>query len=182
MTNLPIPLPESKNLYIIPADIPTLEAALKGDDHLQKYLNIKVPKNWSAFGPGALKHSLDKLKENASESGWWSYLPVHKNDNTLIGLCGFKGSPNQDGMVEIGYEISEAYRLQGYATELAEALISHAFSYPQINKVQAHTLGSENASSKVLSKCGFKKMEEILDKDHGVIWRWEISKAIKVPD
>ncbi|MBK7428886.1 MAG: GNAT family N-acetyltransferase [Saprospiraceae bacterium] len=169
----------SSRLALIPADIPILEAALAGNDVLQDYLKVNIPDVWSIFGPEALQYSLDKLRESISEAGWWSYLPILIVDNTLVGFCGFKGSPNQEGMVEIGYEIAESYRQQGLATELAETLILHAFSTPGIKMVQAHTLGAENASTKVLSKCGMKKMEEINDPEDGIIWRWEI---LKVPD
>lgn len=167
---------KTPRLSIIPADIPILEAALAGNVTLKDYLKVYVPENWTIFGPRAFQHSLDKLRSSDSETGWWSYLPVLTEEKILIGLCGFKGAPNQEGMVEIGYEIAESYRQQGLATELAEALIAHAFSFPEVKTVQAHTLGAENASTKVLSKCGLKKIEEITNQDHGIIWRWELAK------
>ncbi len=167
---------KSPRLSIIPADIPILEVALSGNEALKNYLKVTVPDVWTIFGPQALQHSLDKLRSSVTDSGWWSYLPVHTETNTLIGFCGFKGAPNQSGMVEIGYEIAEDYRQQGLATELAQALILHAFSFLEIKMVQAHTLGEVNASTTVLSKCGMKKMEEVNDPEDGVIWRWEITK------
>lgn len=167
---------KSPRLSIIAADIPILEAALSGNAALKDYLKVNVPDVWTIFGPQALQHSLDKLRKSDADSGWWSYLPVLRETNTLIGFCGFKGAPNQSGMVEIGYEIAEDYRQQGLATELAQALILHAFSFPEIKVVQAHTLGEENASTRVLGKCGMKKMEEVNDPDDGIIWRWEINK------
>ena len=40
---------------------------------------------------------------------------------TLIGSCGFKGKL-VDGKVEVGYEITEVYRSNGYATEILNLL------------------------------------------------------------
>ena len=53
----------------------------------------------------------------------------------MIGTCAYKGKPDANGMVEIGYEIIPDYRLQGYATEAALALINHAFQFPGIQKI-----------------------------------------------
>lgn len=166
----------SKNLNIIACDQLILEAAIKGNNELSVCIDAIVPENWSQFGARALQYSLDKLKSSENEKGWWSYLPIHKNNNTLIGLCGFKGQPNENGQVEIGYEIKEEYRNKGLATELANSLIDHAFNFENINMILAHTLGETNASTKVLSNCGFEKTEDIDGKDLGILWKWELKR------
>lgn len=122
------------------------------------------------------RYALDKLKSGEREFGWWTYLPIHKAENKLIGSCGYKGQPNEDGEVEIGYEIKSEYRNKGLATELAKALVENAFNFDTVNSVQAHTLGEVNASTKVLSKCGFQKTDEIEDKENGAIWKWELKR------
>jgi ribosomal-protein-alanine N-acetyltransferase len=42
--------------------------------------------------------------------------------------------------------------------------------HKRVKNIIAHTLGEENASTKVLTKCGFRKVEEINDPEDGVIW------------
>ena len=61
----------------------------------------------------------------------------------LLGTCGYKGSP-EDGMVEIGYEMHEDYRLQGLTTEAAKALINFAFADPNVETVRAHTISFDD--------------------------------------
>lgn len=46
----------------------------------------------------------------------------------------------------------------------------------RVTNIIAHTLGEENASTKVLTKCGFRKVEEINDPEDGVIWQWRLNK------
>ncbi len=167
---------ETKQLILLPGDRETLEKAIRGNGPLEKHLNVQVPDSWTEFGVRALQYSLNKILENEQEAGWWTYLPIHKADQKLIGSCGFKGSPNEEGIVEIGYEIMKPYRNKGLATELAQALVEHAFSYDQVKAVQAHTLGEVNASTHVLSKCGFSKVTELDDADNGKIWKWELIK------
>ena len=101
-----------------------------------------------------------------------------KKTKTLLGSCGYKGDP-KNGMVEIGYEVAAPFRGWGLATEMAKALIHAAFKSNGVEYVQAHTLAEENESCSVLKKSGMKKMEELADPDDGVLWRWEIRKAIE---
>ena len=79
-------------------------------------------------------------------------------------------------MVEIGYEVAESYQNQGLATEMAQALIDHAFQDERVQVVQAHTLAEENASVKVLRRCGMQFMETGFDPDEGEVWRWEVRR------
>lgn len=153
-----------------------LEIALKGNDELEKHLDVIVPDNWSEFGDAVLTYVHEKLSKNPTEEGWWTYFPVHKENNTLIGSGGYKGAPDEDGVVEIGYEITEAYRNQGLATEFAKALIEHAFTFKEVKKITAHTLGEINPSSKLLITCGFTKTHEINDMEDGLLWKWELDK------
>ena len=39
--------------------------------------------------------------------------------------------------------------------------------------VRAHTLPEPTASTRVLAKCGFHFVGDIVDPDYGPIWRWE---------
>jgi [ribosomal protein S5]-alanine N-acetyltransferase len=169
---------ETANLEMIPCTKEILEAAIEADNQLAGYLKVIVPDSWTEFGTGPLKYCLEKLRSE-NEQGWWTYFPIHKKDNTLVGSGGYKGKP-VEGMVEIGYEIALAYRNKGLATEFAKALIDHAFSFPDIHTVTAHTLAEVNPSTKVLSKCGFIKVDEINDPDDGLIWKWELKKTPSV--
>ena len=96
--------------------------------------------------------------------------------NVLVGSGGYKGPPTEQGMVEIGYEIAEAYRGRGFATEMAQLLVQKALEAPEVQLVQAHTLAEENASVKVLRKCGFQHVETLSDPDEGDVWRWELKR------
>ncbi len=169
---------ETERLKLIACDPEILKAAIEGNKKLSEKRGVNIAENWTEFGLTALQYSLDKLSQNADEAGWCSYFPIHKNHNTLIGSCGYKGKPDMNGTVEIGYEIAPGYRNKGFATELAKALISNALKHNNVSVIQAHTLAEENASVKVLTKCGFQKVEEIIDPDDGLIWKWQLKKPL----
>jgi RimJ/RimL family protein N-acetyltransferase len=90
-----------------------------------------------------------------------------------VGLGGFKGPADRAGEVEIGYGIAPEYRGQGLATEAAKALVDEARRCISLARVLAHTLPANNASTRVLARCGFHRTAEIKDPQDGVIWRWE---------
>ena len=91
-----------------------------------------------------------------------------------MGMGGFPGPPDSEGVAEIAYGIAPLYQGKGYATELANALIDFASSDDRVQRIRAHTLRGVNASTRVLEKCGFKKVTETIDPENGLpVWRWE---------
>lgn len=167
---------ETKNLKLISCNSEILRSAIHGNETLAKKLNVTIQDDWTEFGIEALQYSLDRLLESEKEINWWTYLPIHKQDNKLIGSGGYKGKPTSDGIVELGYEIAKTYRNRGLATEMTKGLIENAFNDKRVKSIIAHTLGHINPSTKVLTNCGFRKIEEINDPEEGIIWKWELNK------
>jgi [ribosomal protein S5]-alanine N-acetyltransferase len=89
-----------------------------------------------------------------------------------VGSCGFKGPPAEDA-VEIAYGVDPDHQGRGYASEAAAALVRFAFTHGQVRVVRAHTLPETNASTRVLTKCGFRYIGEVVDPEDGLVWRWE---------
>lgn len=98
---------------------------------------------------------------------------LRRDDRVIVGQCGFKGPPNADGMVEIAYFVEPDCRGNGYATEAAEALTVQALNHDGVRFVRAHTLPEPNASTRVLTKAGFRNVGEVIDPEDGPVWRWE---------
>ena len=96
---------------------------------------------------------------------------VHRETGRTVGSCGFKGPP-AEGVVEIAYGIDPEHQGNGYATEAAEALTNFAFAQ-NVRTVRAHTLPEANASTRVLTKCGFRHVGPVIDPEDGPVWRWE---------
>ena len=81
---------------------------------------------------------------------------------SIIGKCGFTGPPGADSAVEIAYGVAPEHQGKGYATEAAAALVSYAFSHEQVCVVRAHPRPEANASTRVLTKCGFRRVIDLL--------------------
>ena len=96
------------------------------------------------------------------------------NDSVAIGRIGFKGPPDESGMVEIAYGIEPEYQGKGYATEATIALSEYALGYAEVDVVRAHTLPKQSASTRVLEKCGFAHLGVVADPEDGAVWRFEL--------
>ena len=167
---------ENERLTLINCDEIVINAILGGKEKLSEFLNVDVATNWSEFGLDVFRYVKDKIDKHPQEVKWWSYIAKHNEDNIIIGNGGFKGKPDENGLVEIGYAIAPTYRNKGLATEMARLLVEFAFSIPEVKRVQAHTLAQENASVHVLRKCGFGKIGEMFPSHEGKIWRWLITR------
>ncbi|MGH7521574.1 MAG: GNAT family N-acetyltransferase [Gemmatimonadales bacterium] len=111
-----------------------------------------------ASGPDPWKH------------GFWV---TERNGREVVGSAGFKGPPDADGVVEIAYGVAPSCEGRGYATEAAGALLRFAAADDRVRLVRAHTLPEANASTRVLTKCGFVHIGEVIDPEDGLVWRWE---------
>lgn len=168
---------KTERLNLIPCELKHFEAfARGGENELARLLGASVADGWLVF-PEAMSFGYEFLKANPDAGSWWMYLFVKTDEKKLVGNGGFKGKPDASGVVEIGYAIAPGYEGQGLATEAAKNLIDYAFSNPQVQIVQAHTLAEENASVKVLRKLGMTFARELHDEEDGDIWQWRKSRA-----
>ena len=124
---------------------------------------------------------LARVRALTSADPWSCFFSiVHRSTDVVIGQCAYKGPPI-DGIVEIAYGVDTDYQGRGYATEAARALVVRAFDSGQVHIVRAHTLAAENASTRVLTKCGFELIGEVVEPEDGLVWRWEIDKVRRRP-
>lgn len=107
----------------------------------------------------------------------WSlgYVVVERSTGTTVGGCAFKGPPI-DGMVEVAYGIDEPHRCRGFATELTSGLARFAFDRG-MTTVRAHTKPDNGPSTRVLEKCGFTRLGDVIDPEDGLVSRWELAAS-----
>jgi RimJ/RimL family protein N-acetyltransferase len=149
----------TKNLTLIPNSLDDVRKLLEEMDAHQR---AQVSPDWLA-------------RVHAATDDAWTlgYTLMHRTTGVVIGSCGFKAPPTADGSVEIAYGVAADHQGRGYATEAAEALTAHAFNSGEVRIVRAHTLPDATASTRVLTKCGFRRIGEVVDPEDGLVVRWE---------
>ena len=161
---------------ILAAHLPRhLRALLRGTDEFENTAGLRVA---DGIRDQLLSASADFIArvESAKQPDPWQFGfgIIYTSDNMLMGMGGFSGPPDAGGFAEIAYGIAPSYQGKSYATEVARALIDFAASDPRVKRICAHTLAETNASTRVLEKCGFKKVRDTIDPENGLaVWRWE---------
>ena len=114
----------------------------------------------------AIGMKLEKMAQ-ADESAhiWHTYwLVVVAAEPFGAGLSGFKGLPDTNGEVEIGFGIDAAYQGKGYTTEAVRAMLDWAFQHPGCQSIVARDTKKWNlASLRILAKMGMTVYAETGD-------------------
>ncbi len=158
---------KTERLDLAPLNPTQLQQYLEQPDLLEQELGFPISRGIvTEIVQRAIRMKLAKMA-NADKTlfAWYTYwLLVIRSAPFGAGLVGFKGPPNQNGEVEIGYGIDQNYQGQGYMTEAVRAMISWAFKETSCCSVTAPNTKKWNlASQRVLLKAGMKAYEESED-------------------
>jgi RimJ/RimL family protein N-acetyltransferase len=147
-------IPTSR-LTLVGADASLLQADRAGPEALAAAAGAAVPANWPPehHDRRVIEWVLSSLESIPPDTPWRFYYMQLAEPRTLIGTCGIKQAPGQDGCVEIGYSVLEQFRERGLATEAAMALMDAAFA-AGASEVAAETYPSLPPSIRVMEKCG----------------------------
>ena len=150
---------ETKRLKLVPC---TPEEALAQVARMPPDQQAEVSLVWLA-----------RVRSGHADVWTLGFAMVDRATGGAIGSCGFKDGPDADGMVEIAYGVAAEHQNQGFATEAAQALVEFAFNSGLVRVVRAHTYESANNSARVLAKCGFQALGQVVEPEDGLVWRWE---------
>lgn len=108
-----------------------------------------------------VKGQLEKTVKDSEHYYWHSFwFLIRKSDRIVVGSADFKGLPNSDGEVEIGYGLGKKYEHNGYMTEAVMAMCHWALRQDGVTRVIAETELEGTASQKILERCGFVKYRQ----------------------
>ena len=100
---------------------------------------------------------------------WISYYLQDVNE--IVGICSFKGKPDEDNRVEIAYWTFEPYQGLGYGSKMCALLVEITKAYNNL-VVSAQTMPEFNASTTILTKNGFHHIGNATDSEVGEVWEW----------
>lgn len=136
-----------------------------GEGSLADAVGASVPDGWppELFDADAVAWMLGWVTDHAADARWGPYYIVLRDDaeggRTLVGTGGYKGPPDEEGRVEIGYSILPAFQRRGIAFEAVRGWVDAAFADPSVTAVIAHTYPTLVPSIGVLRKAGFQLEE-----------------------
>jgi len=142
------------------AGTPEIAAAeLEDRERFGRLLQADVPPEWP---PETLRDALPFFLElhqaHPNWSGWlgWYAIAMTGGRPVLCGSVGFKGPPNDAGMIEIGYSLLPHYRGAGLASEMVAGLVAWARGHSTVASIEAETTRDNLPSIRVLERNGFE--------------------------
>jgi RimJ/RimL family protein N-acetyltransferase len=155
---------------MIPATVALARAEIADRGRFAELLGAEVPDNWPPESAAdALDLFLGLLEANPSWVGWLGWYALEwraaRGVLVLVASAGFKGAPDADGAVEIGYSVLPQFEGRGIATEMARGLIEWARENGA-RRVLAQTTPDNEGSRAVLAKLGFVESGPGIDPGH----------------
>ena len=147
-----------------------LDLVLQSPEQVLAWIEALPPADRAEVSPDWLA----RVRATAPGDPWaLAFSMVERATGATVGSCAFKGPPDADGIVEVAYGTDPSHQGRGYATEAAGALAAFAFTSGRVRLVRAHTKPDNEASARVLAKCGFRRIGEVMDPEDGLVCRWE---------
>jgi ribosomal-protein-alanine N-acetyltransferase len=152
----------TERLLLRPLDRVTLLNLSKGMIVGPSLEGTKVSNGWPLSELlEAVPVMFNDLSDDPSSFGWHAWVVVNKATGEVIGDVGFKGPPDENGVVEIGFSIMPEHRGKGYAKEAVKAMTDHAVSTGKVRAIIAECNKDNIESLKVLDALGMRKRKTL---------------------
>lgn len=152
---------ETERLLLFPMTFQFISKMINNDITAYEEFGIKPIDEWPSMDIKKILPIIkDKLSSQPVPDGFGPWLFVDKLNNRIVGDGGFKGIPNKNGEIDLGYGIIESRRRQGYGFEAVTSLINWGLSQNNVKVITADCLKNNLASSNLLRKSGMVELKQ----------------------
>ena len=124
-----------------------------------------------------LAHRIPQVQADPSVNPWLIRLAVDRESDTIVGLTNFHDRPDEDGVVEIGYRVTDRFRRNGYGREIAQIMWDFAASHPDVKVLRATVSPTNVPSLAIIESTGFAHVGEQDDPEDGLEYVFDMSVA-----
>jgi ribosomal-protein-alanine N-acetyltransferase len=159
---------DTPRLRLLALTADAIDALLGGDaERLAKLTNARFPQPLRPppLTEPVLPQVRDRLRQDALQLGWWTWLVIRKDTGDAVGSVGFGGGPDPEGAVMLGYATYPKVEGRGFATEAAEALVHWALSHPTVDRVCASMPPDNHPAIRVAQKVGMRLLGTVWEED-----------------
>ncbi len=104
----------------------------------------------------AVKYITDNFENSYIENGFGFYVIQLKDKKSPIGICGLAKRDWLDD-IDLGFALLPDFEKNGYAYEVAAAMLNYSFTVLHFRKIVAITQSNNSGSIKLLKKIGMKE-------------------------
>lgn len=133
--------------HLVDADFTPLQA-LTGNSHVMRYVG-----NLQPYTAEQTKQAIAEAQASYSQNGFGLWAFVEKSTGRFMGYGGLEYLPGRD-IPEVAYILAPAYWGQGYASEIAQAIVAYAFNILCLPRIGASFDPANHPSMAVARKAG----------------------------
>jgi [ribosomal protein S5]-alanine N-acetyltransferase len=162
---------ETQRLRIIPLSKEQLANYSIPDFSLENSLNVNtIPRIVPEFLANVINNKiLPSLRDTSKNPLYYTFWTIiFKQENIMVADCCFKGEPNGNGEIEIGYGTYPTFEGKSFMTEAVGAMVRWAFEQPNVQALTAQTDATNIASQKILEKNNFVQCGQTTE---NILWR-----------
>ena len=148
-----IPALETERLRLRPFTLDDEAAvfALVSDPEVARFVRFEAHRT-----PAETRWFLESVERHYRRGDPFAWAIVRRDDDRLIGSCGFVSQAGERQSAEIGYWLGKPYWGQGYAVEAAQALVRFGFEQMDLERVEAKCFLENRPGQRVIEKLGMK--------------------------
>jgi len=128
----------------------------------------------SASAKWLWQYRLNQLETDPGSAPWIARAVVAEPEGIVVGYAGFHGSPDEAGMVEVGYTVGPQYQRRGFGRAILAALLERAAAEPDVRVVRASISPTNAASLATINGFGFVRVGEQWDEEDGLELLFEV--------
>jgi len=164
----------SRRLSLVALDEVNLRLSIHDPAQMERNLGLCPEAAMPELGiRAALREMLSGVLCDPDNHLWYtSWQIVNREAGQVVGGLCFKGPPDAEGAVEVGYGLSPQHRGHGYMSEALRTIVGWALEQPHVETVVAETEQWNEASQRVLQSLGFARYREA----GSSIW-WRLRRA-----
>lgn len=149
----PIPTLETERLRLRPFTLNDEAAvfALASDPEIARFVRFEAHRT-----PADARVFLELVQQHYKKGNLFAWAVERREDDRLIGSCGFVAHKTEQRSAEIGYWLGKPYWGKGYAVEAARALVRFGFEQMDLERVEAKCFVENRAGQRVIEKLGMK--------------------------
>jgi len=159
----------SDRLDLVPMTLKLMEALSRGDlESAQRMVGYRIPPDWPQGMKSVLRFRIIIARAQPKALPLLLRTMVLRADPTVVvGRIGFHGPVDEDGILEIGYEVFPAYRRQGYAREAVVAMFRWAQGDPAVLRFRVSVSPENEPSRNLVAGLGFIEVDSQWDEEDG---------------
>lgn len=159
----------SDRLDLVTMSLELMEALLRGDlESARREVAYRIPSDWPQVMKSVLNFRVPIARTQPETLPLLLRAMVLRADSeVVVGRLGFHGPADDDGMLEIGYEVFPAYRRQGYAREAVIAMLRWAQRDAAVLRFRATVSPDNEPSRNLIAGLGFIEVGSQWDDEDG---------------